>query len=100
MKKTESRPTTVPIMGTPFLIQYAKKVDGGKAIGLMMGNDHKIVLQSDLAGRDLETVLLHETLHALLYVSGHSEQLTEEQEEGIVLALEHGLSQLYQRIPK
>ena len=35
--------------------------------------------------------LLHEVLHAILFLSGHSEQLDQKLEEAIVRAIEHGL---------
>lgn len=39
----------------------------------------------------LASVLLHEILHAVLGVAGWSASLTDDVEEGIVSALEHGL---------
>jgi hypothetical protein len=98
--KNNNRPNCVQILGIPFRVQHSKKVDGGKALGVMMGANHKIIIKSDVSDTEYESNLLHEILHAILYVSGQSEQLSDEHEEAIVLALEHGLSQIYQRTVK
>lgn len=92
-----NKPTTVPIMGIDFTIKHPKKVDDGHAHGLTKGDEHYIELCSSLQGDAFERVLLHETMHGILYVSGLTELLDEKTEEAIVLALEHGLSQLYSR---
>lgn len=91
------KPDTVSVMGIEFQVKHPKKVDDGNAYGLTKGGDHHIEIAGNLQGDAFERVLLHETIHAILYVSGITEILDEAKEEAIVLALEHGLSQLYSR---
>lgn len=94
---TTNRPKMMPVMGVPFRIQQAKKLAGGKEDGQCWGSLRKIVVRSDTSEMEFESILLHEIIHAVLYVSGQSQMFTNEQEEGLVLALEHGLLPLYQR---
>lgn len=95
MKTT--KPLSVSIMGMDFQIRHPKKVDDGNAHGQTKGDEHQIELCADLKEDAFERVLLHETMHGILYVSGITEILDERTEEAVVLALEHGLSQLYTR---
>lgn len=99
---TRKMPVSVSIMGIPFSIEYKPDLrdeDNSEVMGLTEGATHKITICSskNKAPDELESVLIHEILHALMYVSGQSTLLDEKTEEAIVTALEHGLSQLYRR---
>lgn len=44
--------------------------------------------------------LFHEVIHCILYFTGQSAQLDEEKEEGLVLAIEHGLWDMLPELAK
>lgn len=88
---------TIPIMGVPFKITYPAKVDKrDKHVGESDGVNRTIKVKKSLTDDPKRSTILHEIIHSILYVSGQSERLTEEQEEALVLALEHGLDPLYE----
>jgi hypothetical protein len=60
--------------------------------GYFDASEHKIALRSDKS-EVMRDTLLHEVLHAILHYSGHS-HLVGVGEEGLVVALENGLSPL------
>ena len=57
----------------------------------------RIALDKGMDSAYSEKILFHELVHAVLHFSGAIETLTDEQEESIVRAMEHGLFPLYQR---
>ena len=91
------KPTNVTIMGIPFEVRHPQNVDKEKSYGEMQGAERVIKIKESLKGPVFEATLLHEVLHGILYTTGHSELFTVEQEEALVLALEHGISPLYER---
>ena len=94
------KPTWINIMGIPFEIKYPKKMSKD-VLGETRGTSREILIKPELQGEVFEATLLHEIVHAVLYVSGIAELFeTEKEEEAIVVALEHGLSQLYERKAK
>lgn len=96
----DHKPTSISILGKSFEIRYTRKIDKDNSYGECDGPSRVIKIRSDLEGEQLEDTLLHEFLHGILYISGQSESLDQHQEEALVLALENGLSQIYQRIVK
>lgn len=87
----------LPIMGIPFKITYPVKVDKkDKHVGESDGVGRTIKIKKGLADEVKTSTILHEIIHSILYVTGQSERLTDEQEESLVLALEHGLHPLYE----
>lgn len=88
------RPESIAILGIEFQIQYTDDLPEGH-YGLCEGWDRVIKIDKKLKGADLELTLMHEIFHAILHVSGWSEKLGSKTEEGIVRALEHGLSPLF-----
>lgn len=109
MKTTKQKKTTMLILGIPFEIRYKDQLVDDH-YGLCNGPERYIEIRNGLDAKLTESVLLHETIHAILYVSGISEHLhvcgpshqyssihESPMEESLVLALEHGLSQLYER---
>lgn len=88
---------TLPIMGIPFKITYPVKVDKkDKHVGESDGVARTIKIKKSLTDDVKSSTILHEIIHSVLYVTGQAERLTEEQEEALVLALEHGLHPLYE----
>ena len=65
---------------------YGDTDKGRKRIRIDLANNRGLT--------DLKSTLLHECLHAILAQSGIDNMLTDEVEEAIVVALEHGLSPL------
>lgn len=49
----------------------------------------QIKINRDLSAKDRESILAHELLHAVFRLSGWTEILTSEQEEGLVVLLEN-----------
>jgi hypothetical protein len=85
----------IPIMGIPFTITFPVKVDKkDNHVGESDGTERTIKVKKSLTDDVKRSTLLHEILHSILYVTGQAENLTEKQEEAIVLALEHGLDPL------
>ena len=93
----ESRPSQVSIMGIKFEVKHPVKVDPENSYGETVGEDRVMRIRRSLTGEIYEATLLHETMHAILYAAGIAEVLADNHEEAIVVALENGLSQLYQR---
>ena len=86
-------PTKVNIMGIAFAIKYVEVLEKTEDdnYGEMCGAERIIKIKKSLTNAQKFVTIFHETIHAVLYISGQSETLTDEQEEGLVLALEHGL---------
>ena len=91
------KPTTVSILGVTYNVAHPNKVDAENSFGECNGPGRMIRIRKSLEGEGFEMCLLHEILHAIIYTSGQSEHLTPEQEEGLVVALENGLTALYER---
>jgi hypothetical protein len=103
MNKKSKASEIVNILGVPFTVQYVdrlKDTDNSSLSGETDGSQHLIkISKSENATSDrVEMTLLHEIIHAILYISGQSAAIDNNSlEEGIVLALENGLHQLYKR---
>jgi hypothetical protein len=102
-KKKIRWPEVEEINGIPFTINYQKKVKddaGNECCGLTDGPAHWMKISTDECPSPsmVESTLLHEIIHSILYVSGQSAIIDDEKvEEGIVTALENGLIQIYKR---
>jgi len=72
------------------------KTGDEKEFGETCTNSYTIHLNPDQTPAQLQATCLHEFLHAIFHVSGLSNLLTEGSEEAFAVALEHGLSPLYQ----
>lgn len=80
-------PRTIDILGRRYKIRRKKMKDFG-----CVDDDQQIVLlKSGIKGDCASKTLMHEVIHAILFSSGSKFQMTAEQEESIVRALEHGL---------
>jgi Zn-dependent peptidase ImmA (M78 family) len=58
------------------------------------GDNRVISVNNTLRGDRLKFYLLHEYLHAILHVSGHTARFKTSEEEALVSALTHGLAPL------
>ena len=83
-------------MGKKFTITYPGDIDSD-VYGTCDGAERKIELSPRIKGVQFEDTLLHEIIHGILYMSGNTQKLSTEREESIVIALETGLSVLYER---
>lgn len=91
------KPKSVAILGADFEIRYVKSVDKGDSFGECDGPLRIIKIKDSQPDHIVDSTILHEIIHGILYMSGNSEHLSEELEESIVLALENGLGQIYKR---
>lgn len=91
-----ANPTQIDIMGIPFRIVYPKKMPDG-VMGEADPLNRTIKIKYGLKDEVFESTLLHEILHVILAITGQSERLKHDQEESLVLALEHGLTSIYVR---
>lgn len=89
-----SLPSHVSALGIQFQVQVVEKVDDEASAGETL-SDHRIIkVASSQDTRRRWTTLLHEYMHAVLYVNGVSSALNDEgTEEIIVQSLEHALEQ-------
>lgn len=84
-------PDKVEILGTAFAISYQKRI-AGNLFGETLPDTKRIKIKSDLTPAALEATLFHEMMHAALFMSGLSQIVTEDMEEAIIRAIEHGLA--------
>lgn len=85
------------IMGKNIKVTSAKLEDGD--FGDYSSKDYLIRLNSSLSSiDDIRSTLLHESMHAILHMTGHSQRLEVNDEEAIVWALEHGLYPILSKI--
>lgn len=110
-KRKKNYPDVVEISGVPFTVEYHDELPGHETKTkdeeeIVYGDCDvnrrriRISLKYNETDDQFERTLLHEILHAVLGVSGQTERLegeNNEQEEGIVVALENALDQLYVR---
>lgn len=90
------------ITGKPIKFSYKKELksdDGYQALGLFDGPKRRIEVSLCQTPEQMSETILHELTHAVLYMSGQSERLTQKCEEGIVIAMET-LSNVYKLDPK
>ena len=82
------------VMGIQFEVQYVKQVDEDHNAGETDGTKRTIKISTTQNPTEelKHSVLVHEYLHAVLYVTGQSERMGEKEEESLVLALEHALA--------
>lgn len=99
---SSERPRRIKVCGVWFAIQYVEGLvdEKGEAMsGDCSSTNRKIrvcTIQNDTQEL-VESTLMHEVIHAILFCTGQSQHLDADREEGLVLALEHGLSSVYGR---
>jgi len=91
------KPKKVIILGREFEVKSPTKVGDDDHYGDCDGAERVIRVRASLKGESFEDVLLHETIHGVLYTAGISEMLGDRLEEALVVALENGLGPLYKR---
>jgi hypothetical protein len=89
----------VNVLGRPYSIRYVDQIDEEGAWGECAELEAIIKLSKDATCTEdrMESTLLHETIHAILYVGGVSQLLDTKTNEAITTVLENGLHQLYKR---
>lgn len=90
-------PSEVMVLGHLFRVRLVPDVED---LGSCTGHKRVITISEEQTQEQAESTLLHEIIHAALYVTGQSETLGEEREEGLVLAIEHALHAIYTRRKK
>lgn len=95
---------SIPILGRRYSLHYHENIktsDGENIFGDTDKNKKciRIDLKHCKAESDLKDTVLHECIHAILAQSGIDNLLTDEVEEAIVVAIEHGLSALVEFKP-
>lgn len=88
------RPKSVLILGKRIRITYLCDNPASDIAGLF---DPAVMEIRILDTVYWESSLLHEILHAALYVSGASTMLASKEEEALVTGLEHALFGIYKR---
>jgi len=90
----KSRLESLEILGKTVKIEYKPLLKEG-LFGDFDGDSKTIRIDSGLKGTAASEALFHEMIHAALCISGQSETLTSEQEEGIVVAIENALAEYF-----
>lgn len=87
------KPNKVRILGKTIPILYVYNYIAEENLcGTFHPFPLEIKIDADLEGQALEDTILHESLHAALYITGYSAKLCDDEEESLVLGLEHALS--------
>lgn len=84
-------PEKISVLGVPFRVELAALSTDEILYGDMLGSIRRIRVDKEQDTRRQWTTLLHEFLHASLYVIGAG--LSDEVEEMVVQSLEHSLEQ-------
>ena len=96
-RKSNSIPDHISVLGVPFRVELAAALDEATddevepTWGDTVGFNRRIRINSHQDTRRQWTTLLHEYMHATLYVIGA--QLDDDVEEMIVQSLEHSIEQ-------
>lgn len=98
-RKPSGFPSKVTLFGVDIAIIYCREMPKQEVdcVGVTYYTEKRIYISLVQTRNEMEQTLFHELCHMLLFLSGHSFKLTEEDEEAIVRALEHGVLQLYKR---
>lgn len=91
-------PSEVRVLGVKFRIEVADQLlddDGTQLCGQTDGELRSIRISEHQDTRRRWTTLLHECLHAALYVNGVAAKMSDELEEVIVQSLEHSLEEFF-----
>lgn len=90
-------PTSISLLGQSFRIELVDNLDEEGAVGITYGDTHLIRISKALDSSRRWRTLLHECIHATMYVNGLGNVLTEEVEEVIAQSLEYSLSTFIHR---
>jgi hypothetical protein len=79
----------IPILGRAYRVEYLNLND---EFGACLKDKGIIQVHKKLNDRDRQETIVHEVLHGILHESGLEHLLTDELEEAIVRAFDHGLN--------
>lgn len=86
-------PKSIYVLGHKFKMSYPKRISAN-TMGETVTHERTIKVDSTLKPEMFRSTYLHELIHAILGISGMADAINDAQlEEGIVIALEHGLMQ-------
>lgn len=91
MSSLHKKPRRIMILGHELTVSFKKKMPKD-LYGYFQSDPMRIVIKSDLD--NWKSVLTHEVIHAILFISGHSQNMEEKEEEALVMALENGLGSI------
>lgn len=85
---------SIEILGRRWSIKRTKRLVYGGTVcdGVTIPDTFTIKIRSGLKDDAFAATLFHELCHAALFMTGQSQMLSDEQEEAIVRAIEHGLA--------
>lgn len=100
-RKPRGFPSRMQLYGCKIRIWYCHQMPKSDAdcFGLTYLNEKVIMISLDQEKDEMERTLFHELCHMLLFLSGHHFKISEEDEEGLIRAFEHGFLQMYKRRP-
>jgi hypothetical protein len=90
-------PNKIHVLGVPFNVELTKFEDESQ-FGEMVGIYRKIQINQDLDSKRQWSTLLHEYIHAVLYVMGAGVVIEHGLEECITQSLEHGIEQFLKQV--
>lgn len=94
------KPSMVVVAGEIVKVTYKSKVEseGAAAYGIYKRDVNEIEIANKEDEDEQEATLLHEVIHAILHLTGHSTIIADEaKEEAMVEVLERTLHKLYKR---
>lgn len=98
-KKTQSKsatlssplPNTLKVLGTTFRVEKANLEE--EVVGDTLGLYRRIRISDTLDNKKAWSVLVHEWVHAVMYINGVASVIPDEVEEIIAQSLEHALEE-------
>lgn len=91
-----SLPQEVSILGVKFRVELTKLDDG--TVGDTVGLYRRIRISEDVDSKRKWTTLVHEWIHAALFINGVSSVIDENVEEIIAQTLEHAIEEMLRQI--
>jgi hypothetical protein len=92
-----SLPETIQVLGVPFrieLVEFEEEGQCGECHGLL----RVIKISSALDTKRQWTTLVHEFIHATLFIMGAATEISDSMEECIAQSLEHSIEQLIRQV--
>ena len=98
-RKPRGFPSIVHLYGCKIQIFYCHMMprEFHDSFGVAYLTEKVVMISLDQSKEEMERTLFHELCHMLLFLSGHHFKISEEDEEAIIRALEHGFLQMYKR---
>ena len=97
-----SLPDHIYVRGERFTIEYVPdlRIEGEKLDGVTYGAQHLIRICADLHTARKVRTIVHEYVHAVLYVTGFANVLDDDMEEIFAQSMEYGIVQLVNQFGK